>query len=130
MNKLTRHFTAWIASLAVLLAAFAPFISEAKSQTRIPGRGWIEVCTHTGTKLVKVDSKQDPTSSTPVEKGSHSKHCSFCFTHAGTASLPPVAGFILPVASGKQPQPPLYYQSPSTLFIWAAIRSRAPPAIS
>jgi hypothetical protein len=130
MNKLTRHLTAWIASLAILVAAFAPFISHAMSPTRNVGPGWVEICTYTGTKLINVEGKQDPASSAPAEKGAHFKHCPFCSMHAKSAVQPPAADFIFPVASGKQPRPPLYYQSHSPLFTWAARQSRAPPANS
>lgn len=130
MKKSTRHLTAWIASLAILMAAFAPLISHAMSHTESASSGWVEADTHCDTEMSKEDGKQDPMSPSPSEKGAHFKHCPLCFTH-GQPALPfPIAGFILPVVSGKQPQPRLYYHSPRPLFIWAATRSRAPPAIA
>jgi hypothetical protein len=130
MKKLMRHLTAWIASLAILMAAFVPFISHAMFQTKSASSGLVEVYTHCDTKMIKADGKQDSTSPAPSEKGSHFKHCACCFTHAEPAIPSLVAGFILPVERGKQPKPPLYYHSPRPLFIWASTRSRAPPAIS
>jgi hypothetical protein len=130
MNKLTRRLTAWIACFAVLLAALAPSISHAISAANGSGASWVEVCSLTGAKLVNVGDEQDPASSAPAEKGFHFEHCPFCSMHGGTVGLLPTAGFTLPVASGEQPLPSLFYQSPRPLFIWAAAQSRAPPAIS
>lgn len=130
MSKLTRQLTAWIACFAILVAAFAPSISHAISTAKSPGLGWVQVCSHNGTKLVKVANKQNPASSTPAGKGAHVEHCSFCFTHGGSIGLPPTAGFILPLADGEQSLPSLYYQSPRPLFIWASAQSRAPPVVS
>jgi hypothetical protein len=130
MNKLTRRLTAWIACFAVLLAALAPSISHAISAANGGGASWVEVCSLTGAKLVNVGDEQDPASSAPAEKGVHFEHCPFCSTHGGTVGLLPTVGFTLPVASGEQPLPSLFYQSPRPLFIWAAAQSRAPPAIS
>lgn len=130
MTRLTRRFTAWLAAFAVLLAAFAPFISHAMPQPKRAAPGWVEVCTHTGPKLLKLNDKQHAAPSTPAEKGVHSNHCSFCFTHTGQTGLPPTAGFVLPIASGKQALPRLADRSPRPLFAWTNAPSRAPPALS
>ncbi|RZI42577.1 DUF2946 domain-containing protein [Herbaspirillum sp. HC18] len=128
MNKFTRRITAWIASFAILLAAFAPLISHAMSNAANAGKGWVQVCSHAGTKMVKVDSKLDPTA--PAEKGVKANHCPFCITHADSFGFPPTAGFALPAPDAEQSLPILYYQSPRPLFIWTAAHSRAPPVVS
>ncbi len=125
-----RQLTAWIACFAVLLAALAPSVSRAIAAANGSSSVWAEICSIAGSKLVKVGAEQKPDSSSPAEKGFNFEHCPFCFTHAGSVGLPPTASVALPVISGKQPLPPLYYQSPRPLFLWAAAQSRAPPVIS
>lgn len=89
---------------------------------------WAEICSIAGPKLIKVADSQDPVkSSAPAEKTLHFEHCPFCFSHGGTFGLPPTAAFAFPVASSFQAFPPLFYQSPRPLSIWAAAQSRAPP---
>lgn len=128
MNKLTRRLASWIASFAILLAALAPSLTHSVATAK--GDGWIEVCSSTGSKLIQVGSQHLPEQSDPAEKGSKLDHCAYCFTPSGPAAPPPSAESVLPAISGKQPQPPLFYQSPRPLFVWAAAHSRAPPVIS
>ncbi|HJV80365.1 DUF2946 domain-containing protein [Noviherbaspirillum sp.] len=128
MNLFTRRIAAWIACFAVLLAALAPSISHAVSAAKETGSIWSDICTQTGIKQVQADDGHDH--STPAQNGLHFEHCPFCFTHAGSVGLPPVAGFVLPLLIATQAKPTLYYQSPRPLFIWAAAQSRAPPAIA
>jgi hypothetical protein len=131
MNKATRQFAAWIACLAILLAALAPSISHALAAAKGSDFSWMEICSTTGAKFVKVTDSQNPVkSSTPAEKAMHSEHCPFCLTHAGSFGLPPTAAFAFPVVSVPPAFPSLFYQSPRPLFIWAAAQSRAPPVAS
>jgi hypothetical protein len=127
MTKFTRRLTAWIAMFAIVLAALAPSISQAVNAARTSAAGWDEICTVDGPKLIKADGEASHTSTAPVEKSGHFEHCPFCFAHAGSFGLPPGTGFTFPIASGNPTLPPLYYQAPRPLFIWAAAQSRAPP---
>jgi len=128
MNKATRHFTAWIASFAVLLSLLAPSISFAAA--RDAGASWQEICSVGGFKLIKVADGQNPKSSPPVGTATHPEHCPFCFTHAGSFGLPPTVEFSLPVVTGSNASPILFYQSPHPLYIWSTAQSRAPPLFS
>ncbi|MBA5604227.1 DUF2946 domain-containing protein [Duganella sp. FT3S] len=130
LTTLTRQLTAWIACLAILMAALAPAISQAVAAQEVANAGWTEVCSSTGARMVKMAPDQNPASTSPAEHGFHFKHCAFCCTHAGAPGLPPSAGFIVPILNDRLALPSLYYQSPRPLFIWAAAHSRAPPAIS
>jgi hypothetical protein len=135
MNKAARRFTAWIACFAILLASLAPSISYAVAASANPNLSEFEICSIAGLKLIKVadkvtDSRAPTKPSAPAGTATHSEHCPFCFTHAGSFGLLPTAVFSLPVAS-KSPLPPaLLYQAPRPLFMWTAAQSRAPPAIS
>jgi hypothetical protein len=127
MTRVKRRITAWIACFAVLLSALAPSISQAVNAAKSTSANWVEICSVTTTKLVKVEGAQSPTSSAPAEKGTHFEHCPFCFTHAGSVGLPPNLDLVIPLADGTLTLPSLFYQAPRPLFIWAAAQSRAPP---
>ncbi|HJV52194.1 MULTISPECIES: DUF2946 domain-containing protein [Oxalobacteraceae] len=130
MNLFTRRLAAWIACFAVLLAALAPSISHAVSAARDGNAGWGDICSQTGFKPAQANNAHEHSSPDPAKPGLHFEHCPFCYTHAGSVGLPPVAGFALPLLIATQAKPSLYYQSPRPLFIWAAAQSRAPPAIA
>jgi hypothetical protein len=122
-----RRFAAWLACFAVLLAALAPSISHAVGALKGQA-AWVEVCTATGTALVKLPGEQVPDQPRP---DLHAEHCVFCGNHAGAFALP--AGdisLVVAVAQGGDLLPTLYYQAPRPLFVWAAGQPRAPPALS
>ena len=131
-NRKIRRFIAWIASLSILLVAFAPSMSHAVASAGGGDASWMEICSSAGTRsrLVQVDDEHKPASSLPVQKAMQFEHCFFCFTHAGSFGLPPSTQIALSVLKGKPVLPSLYYQSPQPLFVWAAAHSRAPPVRS
>lgn len=125
--------TAVIASLAILMAALAPSVSHALVAFGGDGSFWAEVCSAAGIKLVKVDANKSEAAHDNKEHhkaASAFEHCPFCSNHAGMAGLPPPSVDVLPIASGSLPHPPLFYQSPRPLFVWANAQSRAPPVNS
>lgn len=124
-----RTFTAWIACLAILMAALAPSISHALVAVKGANSGWVEVCSVAGTKLAKLADSNNPASS-PAEKAMHSEHCPYCFTHAVSLALLPSPALIFPLVNASFPLPSLFYQSSSPLFAWASAQPRAPPAIA
>lgn len=132
MNKLTQRFAAWAACLAILMAALAPSISHALSAARGANISWMEICSVSGTRLVKaaIDQVDAAPSSSPSEKGLTSGHCPFCSTHAASLGLPPAVWPAFPVVVSSAVLPSLFYQSPSPLYIWATAQSRAPPLAS
>jgi hypothetical protein len=120
------RITAWLALLAVLLATLAPHVSFA-----LPVKGsdvWIEVCSHQGTKLVKLDGGETQFPSTPTAK--HPGHCAFCLSHAGPFDLAPATGHQFPVLPPEGLPSPLYHRGPLPLFLWTPSQSRAPPRSS
>lgn len=129
MTLFTRRFAAWIACLAILLAALAPSISQAVANAKQEsGSGWAEICSVAGIRFVQVDAGA-PDDGKSAGKAMQMEHCAFCSTHAGSVGLPPSPIMPLPVASGTAIFPALYYQSPAPLFIWSTAQSRAPPAL-
>lgn len=107
----------------MLFTALAPSIAHAMSTSR--GEAWAEVCSVTGTKLVKTGIDQD----TLKQQTLHLEHCPFCSLDAGSQALPPPgAGIAIPVPDAPGSHPFLFFQSPQPLSIWTTAQSRAPPA--
>jgi hypothetical protein len=126
INDITRRLAAWTACVAILFAALAPSISQAVSLSK--GDTWTEICSVAGIKLIKVSSDQAIPSDLATQDSSHFKHCPFCSTHPATLALLPTAGFALPSLAIRDTYPPLFFQSPRPLQVWAAAQSRGPPS--
>lgn len=133
MNTLRahRHFTAWLAALAVFWGCLMPVLSHAVVAHQAGGSGWVEVCTVTGMAWVK----ENPTPQTASldnaqgdgDSGMNMATCDWCANHSPVAGLPtvpqPLAG---PVVFGAD-VPAAFLHAPRPLFVWAAAHSRAPP---
>lgn len=127
----TRKFFAWIASLAILLAALAPSISHALAAANDDALPWAEICSTTIGSFAKVADGQNPgKSSSPAEKTLQPGHCLFCLTHMGAFGLPPAAVSAFLAVNTPSAFPSRFYQSPRPLFIWTVAQSRAPPLAS
>lgn len=126
MTRATRLLAAWIATLAILFAAVAPSIAHAVASAG-GGAVWAEICTSKGIRLVQLDADADPAG---TSQPTHVKHCVFCNTGADSAAPPPAFDLLLPVLAGAGRMPPLFYQSPHPLFLWAPAQSRAPPQLA
>lgn len=114
MRRFTRCLTAWIASVAMLLAGFAPALAHALTPDVRASMLAGDICSSMS------KAGQDGA-------GSHLQHCPDCYTHGAAAGLPPLHRFSLPVLNLAGRVPSLYYQSPAPLFVWASAQSRAPP---
>lgn len=133
MTKSTRLIATWLACLAIMMAALAPFISFTISHILSNARG--EVCT-TAPALSSVDlfaqgGKFKKTSlPSPLEHCASFGKCPFCAHHV--VSLEPVAQFALsvPTILGGLLLPKLFYLAPDTPFVWAPSLARAPPLFS
>jgi hypothetical protein len=122
--------TAWIACFAILLAAIAPTISHGfvANKDKVAGVSWLEICSASAKKFVKVADSQTPEKpSVPIEKSMHFEHCPFCLTHADALDLPPALTVSFALAAVPQSLPLLFYRAPRPLFMWAPAQSRAPP---
>lgn len=133
VSNFPRQLIIWLACLALLFNAFLPSLAGSMgggcSEVR---NGVIEICSVQGVKLVdsatgkvlKVDALK-----TIQDKPRLHGHCAFCLPHTDH-------DFILPALAGavkgknlSEAFPSLFYQSPSTLFIWDSAQARAPPVL-
>lgn len=125
---LSRHFKAmvsWMACLAILLSALAPAISHAVQ--RDAPEGWVEICSVTGAKMVRVDDASTPKPGTEESQSHVFKHCPYCSVHTDALGLPPAPPASLALMSLDTFVPALFLLAPRTLFAWASAQPRAPP---
>ena len=129
MHRLARHLHAyaWIAALAILFNALAPVVSHAQASTG-HANAQVEICTAMGMAMVSMPQSNDKPDAGHLMQGMN--HCAYCATHAGSFGLPPQALTVFAVLGGHDVFPPLFYQSPATLFTWSRAHARAPPAFS
>ena len=123
-TRASKSIAAWLAAFGMLMAALAPALSHALGSE--PARGWAEVCSALGWKIVNVE----PTSGSPrpaSDAGHLLEHCPYCSMHATWAALPPspAATLALPALSFELPR--LFLRASRSLFAWTAPPSRAPP---
>jgi hypothetical protein len=123
-SVLRQRVSAWIATLAILLAALAPTISQAAYHVS-GDASWLEVCTAYGMQRVAVG--EDPPSPDDAA-GLLAEHCSYCSFHSGCAALTSraVARAVSPDARAAVTARSVHIPRP--LLAWAASRPRAPPA--
>lgn len=141
-RRTLRHVTAWLAALAVLMAALLPALSHAVvAQQAAANGGLIEVCTASGMAWVNLGtapvrgpdaaSGAQPTLSDntlPADTGMVMAGCDWCATHAPGWSLPPVAALSLPLPMQLADVPLAFLHAPRLLAVWASAHSRAPPS--
>ncbi|MFE8644299.1 DUF2946 domain-containing protein [Sphingomonas sp. NCPPB 2930] len=122
-----KRILSWVACLAILMSSLAPAISHALRAGS--GGNWIEVCSVTGSKLVRVD---DGAGKTAPDLPSHNllDHCPYCALHATAFAPPPAPMAGLPASALSFELPPLFLSAPRTLHAWRTSRPRGPPALS
>lgn len=121
-----QRVAAWIATLAILLAALAPALSQAAYDLS-GDESWLEICTAYGIQRIAVDA--DPQSSGDGAK-LLAGHCSYCSFHTGGAVLPSLASVSVPTADGDVAVTPYPRHFPRPPLAWSSSRPRAPPATS
>lgn len=149
-HRTLRHFTAWLAALAVLMAVLLPALSHAVVARLVANGALIEVCTASGMAWVNpnaapaanadaaagsADASANPlagNSTSPADMGKGvgmgMAGCDWCATHAPGLSLPPVAAQALPQAMPMADVPPAFLHAPRLLAVWVSAHSRAPPS--
>lgn len=126
LSRSSRSLTAWIASIAILLAALAPAISQAAYRAS-GDASWLEICTAYGMERVRVDGQPDPDGDTVKGTG---KLCVYCSFFVG-ALPPPSAPNLMPsVPAGTDVLGTAPLEHPRPLVAWAASRARAPPSLA
>lgn len=124
LSRLSRTVTSWIASIAILMSALAPAISQAAYRASGDPQ-WLEICTVYG--MERVLQEREPAPSGETDKGP-GKLCVYCMLLVG--ALPVQFGpTSLPAPlAGKDVRGAFLPYVPRPLHAWAASRARAPPA--
>ncbi|WPX41909.1 DUF2946 domain-containing protein [Undibacterium sp. CCC3.4] len=91
--------------------------------------GWLEICSSKLSPVVKADVAVAGKTAPLSDQGKHGEHCAYCFTSAASFALPPMQLLSIPVVVQQLHVPRLFYRSPSPLFVWTSIQSRAPPRL-
>jgi len=132
-----RRLVSWLACMAIMLNALAPAISHAVESLHDKSAPWEQICSVSGTKFVPLDfgsltNKQaaDSKNGGGTKPMAPMQHCPYCLAHAGSIAILTDHGFVLTQAGSSYSLPELFYQSPRTLFVWAASSPRAPPSFS
>ncbi|MBA4266996.1 MAG: hypothetical protein C0453_18115 [Comamonadaceae bacterium] len=122
----THRFAAWLATLAMLMAALAPAAAQVVADAR-GGAGWVQVCSASGMLWVQVDADIDVSNGAPGEPmADGSGHCPWCKLGGGATGLPPVqTALVHPGVQGVQPQTHFRSATPSAVRVSA--QPRAPP---
>ena len=131
--KVKTKVASWIAIAAVLLATFAPTISNAIAAES--KASWQEICSVQGIKYIPAVSGalSKVANNQPANQDGrmlHMEHCPYCFMHAGSVGIIQTTGLQFAAIDCSQDSPQLYSFSPQAALPWAASRSRAPPSFS
>jgi hypothetical protein len=127
MTTACRRLGAWIATIAILLAALAPGIAQALASSQQPSTSWAEICTAAGMQV-----RQGLVSSgdSGEHEGMMSGHCPFCLNHAGHFALPATPpDLALAIAAGATFSGSSVTTA-SQRFACTSPQSRAPPVLS
>lgn len=125
MNFLAKRriLQVWLVMLTFLFGVLAPTVSRALEYRQ--GSNSIEICSASGTKLIKLDRDSQPEPSSPL---SGMDHCLYCTAHSHPAGVPVTTAPVLPLLAGRDIYPALYYDAAVTQLVWSAAYPRAPPA--
>jgi len=120
-----RSFTLLAAIFAVLMAAFAPAISQAMQ--RGGGADQVLVCTQFGSKWIQADTGVVGGKKSPFGSEHSFEHCPYCSVHAASLGMPPavVQPLPLPLSYALHWR---YSAATPTLEFWSNALSRGPPS--
>jgi Protein of unknown function (DUF2946) len=119
-----RKLISWIATLAILMSALAPSISQALSLSE-NGKGFVaEICSTGGAKLTQVIDDENSSSSSATMEG----HCPYCVV-SSLYLLPATIALEFYAPTRYVRQSLFSYQAPQPLFPWLSLPSRAPPVL-
>jgi len=124
-----RRPIAWLAILAVLVAALAPSVSRALVAHFDGGAApWLALCTAQGIKFVKADGSA--TNAPDHERKSRFEHCPLCPLQAAGSAPLPVLGLTFAVPDGKPVVPAAFLHAAPAQHVWTAAHARGPPTLS
>lgn len=120
---------AWLALLAICMAALAPAISRALPNSREAVSEWVAVCSADGTHWKQVDPDGDRRQTGGAPGKGHSADCAYCLIQAGpgTRAIDSSAWLNNALrhdrrAAAREPHHPR--------FSWTVSLSRGPPTLS
>lgn len=130
LSRIQRRFTAWLAMLALVLAALAPTVAQAL----VAGSDrsdWVQICSATGMVWVQADDAADDaagdTQSAPL--ADMGMQCPGCSLHSPVTGLPPaLVSAVSTLAPATHPGDTTAAASP--VGVWIAAPARAPPLVS
>lgn len=121
LAAVVRRRIAWIALLAILVAALAPAMNHAFAADLDP-TDW--VCAQGPAKTAYPGDGGAPL----APKASHIDHCPYCSPHGASVALPAASSTdLLPVVAAAFPVPSLFFHAPRPLYAWTSTQPRAPP---
>jgi hypothetical protein len=130
-TRIQRRFTAWLAMLAMVLAAFAPTLAQAVAASTDRG-DWVQVCSASGMFWVKTDGAGLDASSPSAEglpMADIGMQCPWCLLHSPAVAPPPVSALLATVANPVQ-LPARATAAPPPAGLWIAAPARAPPRLA
>jgi hypothetical protein len=131
--------TALLVLTAVVVSALSPTATRLMAQANAAAVT-VEICTAEGIQRMTLPVSPAPLASSLADllqssspehskgmTGTHGEGCAYCGMSWHTVSFEyPSLVFVAPQGAAF---PPLFYQSPKPLFVWAQARSRAPPSL-
>jgi Protein of unknown function (DUF2946) len=123
-SRSSRRFSAWVASIAIVLTALAPAISHALQDQ--PAKSWIEICTTRGARWIAAAA--DPAQGIPAP--AHVVEHSPCCLLQGNAAAPPPSLLVVALLAVHFEAPRLFLAGQRTLHAWLAAQPRGPPQLS
>lgn len=145
-NLHRRRCFAWIAALAILLAALTPALHHGLMNhglmnhvgaTHSASRFAVmdQICSVHGTVFnpaaaAAAAAKDGSHPGAPSDDAAHFGHCAFCSASGVAVGLPPADVVPMILLAGAAMRPLLYLHAPTPLFAWSARQARAPPVYS
>ena len=125
-TRVQRRLTAWLAMLALVLAALAPALAQAAVAGSDRG-DWVQICSATGMVWVQADhAASDPENAPVADMG---MPCPWCSLHSPATGLPPAPASGLALAAPESLGRDVTAAAPP-VGMWIAAPARAPPLVS
>lgn len=125
-TRVQRRFTAWLAMLALVLAALLPTLAQA-AVAGSDRSDWMQICSASGMVWIQIEPAAADTESAPV--ADMGMQCPWCSLHSPVTGLPPALASGFTVAASTSLLGPLMPAAPP-VGVWTAAPARAPPLTS
>ena len=122
-TRVQRRFTAWLAMLALVLAALLPTLAQA-AVAGSDRSDWMQICSASGMVWIQAEPDAAGTDSAPMVD--MEMHCPWCTLHNPVAGLPPASVLNFTAAASTPLLGPVKVAAPP-VGVWTAAPARAPP---